>query len=61
MQTIKPDDKPKWKEFALHILNKMDEDGHFLNQLCFSDEETFYKSRKLTNIMQEFWGSENHY
>ena len=30
LQALKPDGKPKRKDFALNILEKMEEDGHFL-------------------------------
>ena len=59
LQELKPDDKPKRKEFAVNILEKMEEDGHFLNRICFSDEATFHVSGKLNKHNARIWGSEN--
>ena len=47
LQALKPDDKPNRKDFALKLLEKMEEDGHFFNRICFSDEATFHVSGKL--------------
>ena len=37
----------------------MEEDGHFLNCICFSDEATFYVSGMLNKHIARIWGSEN--
>ena len=54
LQELKPDDKAKRKEFAVNILGKMEEDDHFLNRICFSDEATFHVPGKLNKVTQEF-------
>ena len=59
LRALKPDDKLKLKEFALDILEKIEEDGHFLNRICFSDEATFHVSGKLNKYNARIWVSEN--
>lgn len=59
LQELKPDDKPKRKEIAVNILEKMEEDGDFLNRICFSDEATFRVSGNLNKHNARIWGSEN--
>ena len=59
LQALKPDDEPKRKDFAFNILEKMEEDGHFLNRICFSDEATFLVSGKRNKHDARIWETEN--
>ena len=43
----------------LNILEKIKEDGHFLNRICFSDEATFHVSGKLNKHNARIWETEN--
>ena len=59
LQALKPDDKSERKEFALDIVEKMEEDCHFLNHICFNNEATFHVFGKLNKHNARIWGSEN--
>ena len=59
VQTLKPDDHPRRAAFAEEILQRIDDDNDYLNNVVFSDEATFYVSRKVNNHNIRIWGSEN--
>ena len=40
-------------------MEKIEEDGHFLNRICFSDGATFHVSGKLNKHNARIWGTEN--
>ena len=40
-------------------MEKIEEDGHFLNRICFSDEATFHVSGKLNKHNARICGTEN--
>ena len=40
-------------------MEKIEEDGHFLNCTCFSDKATFHVSGKLNKHNARIWGTEN--
>ena len=44
LQVLKPEDKPRRKEFAATMLDRLDSDQGFLKRVCFSDESTFLDS-----------------
>ena len=44
LQRLQPNDKPKRKEFADNMLQRISEDKEFLKRICFSDETTFHVS-----------------
>ena len=41
-------------------MEKIEEDGHFLNRICFSDEAIFMCLESLANIIQEFGELKTH-
>ena len=41
-QALKPEDKPRRKEFAVTMLHRLDSDPGFLKRICFSDESKFH-------------------
>jgi hypothetical protein len=47
VQAITPDDRVARKEFAVTMLEKLDEDNDFLRKIMFSDEATFHVSGKV--------------
>ena len=44
---FKPEDKPRRKEFAVTMLDRLDSDPGFLKCVCFSHESTFHVSKLL--------------
>ena len=44
LQALKPEDKPRRKEFAVAMLHRLDSDPGFLKRVCFTDESTFHVS-----------------
>ena len=61
LQALKPGDKPRRKEFAVTMLDRLDPDPGFLKCVCFSDESTFHVSGLLNRHNLRIWGSENPY
>lgn len=59
LQALEPNDKPRRKDFAINMLERISEDETFLNRVCFSDEATFHVSGKLNTHNVRIWGSEN--
>jgi hypothetical protein len=55
---IKPDDRPKRYDFASLMLNKIDDDGNLLCQICFTDEATFDMNGCVNQHNRRIWGSE---
>lgn len=41
------------------MLNRLDDDEHFLDNIVFSDEKTFHLSGKVNTHECTIWGSEN--
>ena len=57
-----PEDKPRRKEFAVTMLDRLellDLDPEFLKRVCFSDKSTFHVSGLLNRHILRIWGSEN--
>ena len=52
--TLKPEDEPRWKEFAVSVLDKLDSDPGFLERICFSNESTFHVNGMQTTTFWEF-------
>ncbi|KAJ4432580.1 hypothetical protein ANN_21203 [Periplaneta americana] len=42
VQQLKPNDRPRRKEFVMEILDRIDTNPHFLDNVLFSDEATFH-------------------
>ena len=61
LQRLQPNDKPKRKEFADNMLQRISEGEEFLKRICFSDEATFHFSGKLNKHNVRIWGSEHPY
>lgn len=59
LQALEPNDKPRRKEFAVNMLERISEDETFLRRVCFSDEATFHVSGKLNKHNVRIWGSEH--
>ena len=59
LQRLQPNDKPKRKEFADNMLQRISEDEAFLKRIFFSDEATFHVSGKLSKHNVKIWGSEH--
>jgi len=39
-QALEPNEKPKWREFAVNMLERISENEAVLRRACFSDEAT---------------------
>ena len=59
LPSLQPNDKPKRKEFADNMLQRISEDEEFLKRICFSDEATFHVSGKLNNHNVRIWELEH--
>ena len=59
LQALKPEDKPRRKEFAVTMLDRLDSDPGFLKRVCFSDESTFHVSGLINRHNSRIWGSQN--
>ena len=59
LQALKSEDKPRRKEFAVTMLDRLDSDPGLLKRICFSDESTFQVSGLLNRHNLRIWGSEN--
>ena len=59
LQALKPEDKPRRKEFAVTMLRRLDSDPGFLKRVCFSDESTFHVSGLINRHNSRIWGSQN--
>jgi transposase len=59
LQHITENDKVVRKEFAMTMLDKVDEENDFLTRIMFSDEATFHVSGKVNKQNVRIWGSEN--
>ena len=59
LQALKPEDKPRRKEFAVTMLHRLDSDPGSLKRVCFSDESTFHVSRLINRHNFRIWGSQN--
>jgi hypothetical protein len=53
VQALKPDDKPCHFQFAKDNLSNVEVDENYLWRWIFSDEATFYVSRRVTLQMLE--------
>ena len=58
-QAFKPEDKPRQKEFAVTMLDRLDSDPGFLKCVCFSGESMFHVSGLLNRQNLRIWDSEN--
>jgi hypothetical protein len=58
-QELKPDDKPKWLDFTIDMLYRIDMDPGFLLSMLFSDEATFHQSGKVSWYNACICSSEN--
>ena len=59
LQALKPEDKPRRKEFAVTMLDRLDSDPGFLKRVCFGDESTFHVSELINRHNSRIWGSQN--
>ena len=59
LQALKPEDKPRRKDFAVTMLYRLDSDPGFLKRVCFSDESTFHVSGLINRHNSKIWGSQN--
>lgn len=58
LHELKPNDKPKHFDFAMHILNKIDEDNSYLENVIISNEATFHVSGYVNRHNCRIWGTE---
>ena len=61
LQALKPEDKPRRKEFAETMLLRLDLYPGFLKCVCFSDESTFHISGLKNRHNSRIWGSQNQH
>lgn len=58
---MKPNKKSKHFNFAVHILNKINEDNSDLENVIFSDEATFHVAGKVNCHNGWIWGNQSPY
>ena len=61
LQAIKPDDKVRRVEFAVNMLQRLDDEPEFLDNVLVSVEATFHISGCVNRHGCQIWGSENPY
>ena len=59
LQALKPEDKPRRKECAVTMLDRLDSDPGFLKRVCFSDESMFHVSGLINRHNSRIWNSQN--
>jgi hypothetical protein len=59
VQEIKPADKPQRQNFAIDILERINQNQDFLSRVMFSDEATFHLSGKVNRHSVRIWVPEN--
>ena len=59
LQALKPEDKSRWKEFAVMMLDRLDSEPGFLKRVCLSDESMFHVSILLNRHNLRIWDSKN--
>ena len=59
LQALKPEDKPRRKEFAVTMRHRLDSDPGFLKRVCFNDESTLHVSGLINRHNSGIWGSQN--
>lgn len=58
LQALRPNDKPRWKEFAVNMCERIPEDETFPTRVCFTHETICHVSGKLNTHNVRIWGSE---
>lgn len=59
VQQLQPDDGRKRMEFAMDVLERLDDNPDFLSQVIFSDEATFHTSGKVNRYNCRIWGTQH--
>ena len=59
LQALKPENKPRRKEFAVTIAGQVKYRPRFLKRVCFSDKSTFHVSGLLNRHNLRIWNLEN--
>ena len=59
VQKLQPDDPSKWLAFGEDLLSRMETDEGLSERVIFSDEATFFLSRKVNRHNTQIWGSQN--
>ena len=59
LQEITQEGKVARKEFAMTMLDRVDQDNDFLARIMFSDEATCHVSGKVNKQNVRIWGSQN--
>jgi hypothetical protein len=60
IQEITPDNRVARKEFAMTMLEKLDEDKEFQRKIMFSDEATFHVSGKVNKQRKQLGPEHSH-
>jgi hypothetical protein len=59
VQELEPNDGRRRKEFAMDMLDRIDNDNGFLDRVIFSDESTFHVCGIINRHNGRIWGSES--
>lgn len=59
LQELKPDDFEERLNFAVKMLNKINVNQSFLDDVIFSDEATFHMNGPVNRQNSRIWGSED--
>jgi hypothetical protein len=59
VQALEPNDRPQRQQFAIEMLDRIDQNPNYLSYVMFSDEATFHTCGKVNRHNIRIWGSEN--
>lgn len=59
LHEIKPTDRPRRTDFAVEILQRIDNDPNFLQNVLFTDEATFHVNGSVNRHNCRIWGAEH--
>jgi hypothetical protein len=56
---LEPNDRPQRQQFAIEMLDRIDQNPNYLSNVMFSDEATFHICGKVNRHNGRIWRSEN--
>jgi hypothetical protein len=60
VQAIKPNDRPQRQQFAIEMLDRIDQNPNYLSNVMFSDEATFNTCGKVNCHNIRIWDQKTH-
>jgi hypothetical protein len=59
VQALEPNDRPQRQQFAIEMLERIDQNPNCLSNVTFSEDATFHTCCKVNRHNIRIWGSEN--